>query len=115
MKAFALYAVATIAIVALLGWLLTLGFSGPRDVSAIGLSAVVVVVVQLAAFGVTRLLSPRGVIAAWGAGALLRFLTLAIYALLVVKVLGMPAAAALLSMAVFFFLSTLIEPLLLKL
>jgi hypothetical protein len=37
-----------------------------------------------------------------------------IYALLAVKVLGLAPVAALLSIAVFFFLSTLLEPLFLR-
>jgi hypothetical protein len=43
-----------------------------------------------------------------------RFLTLFIYALLAVKVLGLAPVPALLSLAVFFFLSTLLEPLFLR-
>ena len=113
MRNFALYAVIVVTLVSLVGWLLTLAFHGPSDAAAIRLSAIVVIVVQLAAFGMTRLLAPRGIVAAWGAGSLLRFATLVIYALLVVKVLAMPAIAALISIAAFFFLSTLVEPLLL--
>jgi hypothetical protein len=52
--------------------------------------------------------------AAWGAGSLVRLLTLVVYALLVVKTFGLSPAPALLSMAVFFFLSTLVEPLFLR-
>lgn len=114
MKAILIYAVTAVTIVAILGWLLARGFTGSADAAAVRLSAVVVAAVQLAAFAMTRLLAPRGVVAAWGAGALLRFVTLAIYALLVVKVLALPAVAALVSMAVFFFVTTLIEPLLLR-
>ena len=49
-----------------------------------------------------------------GVGALLRLLTLVVYALLAAKVFTMPLVAALISLAAFFFLSTLIEPLLIK-
>ena len=114
MRNFAIYAVIVVTLVSLVGWLLAQAFRGPGDAAAIRLSAVVVIVVQLAAFGMTRLMAPRGIIAAWGAGSLMRFVVLAIYALLVVKVLAMPAVAALLSIAVFFFLTTLVEPLLLR-
>jgi hypothetical protein len=114
MRSLAFYAVIVITIVALVGWLLTMAFPGPRDVTAIWLSAIVVVVVQLAAFGMTKLLAPKGMFVGWGAGSLLRLATLIIYSLMVVKVLGMPAVPALISMVVFFFLSTLIEPLLLR-
>jgi hypothetical protein len=41
-------------------------------------------------------------------------LTLFVYALLAVKVLGLPAVPALISLAVFLFLSTLLEPLFLR-
>src|SRR5262245_54306926 len=114
MRIFALYAVIVVTLVSLVGWLLTHAFRNPGDAAAIRLSAIVVVVVQLAAYGMTRLMAPRGIIAAWGAGSLLRFVVLAIYALLVVKVLSMPAVAALISIAAFFFLTTLVEPLLLR-
>jgi len=113
-KAFGLFVVATVAVLVGVGFLLTLGFTGPGDAPAIRLSAIVVAVVQLATFTVARLLAPKNVIAGWGAGALLRVATLVVYALLIVKVLAMPVTAALVSMAVFFFLTTLFEPLLLK-
>lgn len=114
MKSVAIYAVIAVTIVAIIGWLLARAFDGPADAVAVRLSAIVVAVVQVAAFAMTRLLAPRGVMLGWGAGALLRFLTLGIYALLVVKVLALPAVAALVSMAVFFFVTTLVEPLLLR-
>jgi hypothetical protein len=47
-------------------------------------------------------------------GAVLRFLVLGVYALVFVETLALPSVAALVSLAAFFFLSTLIEPLLLK-
>jgi hypothetical protein len=49
----------------------------------------------------------------WGLGALLRLITLAVYALVFVNALALPATAALISLATFFFLSTLVEPLVL--
>ncbi|MFN2566511.1 MAG: hypothetical protein ABR499_16055 [Gemmatimonadaceae bacterium] len=113
-RSWALYAASAVALIVLLAWLLTLGFTGPQDAAAIRLSAVVACVVQLAAFAVTRALTPRNVVAGWGAGALLRFLTLVVYALLAVKVLGVAPVAALVSLATFLFLSTLIEPLFLR-
>ncbi len=71
-------------------------------------------VVQLAAFAVTKLLAARHLVAGWGIGSLLRFLTLVVYALVAVKVLGVAEVAALVSLATFLFISTLIEPLFLK-
>lgn len=113
-RSWALYALTAVASIAAIGWLLTLGFSGPQDAAAIRLSAIVAIVVQLVAFAVTNAVAQRHLIAGWGAGSLLRFLTLVVYALLAVKVLGLPPVAALVSLATFLFLSTLIEPLFLR-
>jgi len=108
------YALVTVALIAIAAWLLTLALTDAGAASAIGISAAVAVVVQIAAFAVTTMMAPRNIIAAWGAGALARMLTLLIYALLAVKVLGLPAVPALISLAVFLFLSTLLEPLFLR-
>ena len=114
MKSFAWYVGITIGLVTLLGGGLAVLFHGPRDGDAILLSAVVAIVVQAAAFAVAKLLVPSNLLAGWGAGAVIRLPTLLVYALLAVKVLGLPAVAALASLAAFLFLATLIEPLFLR-
>lgn len=117
MKKALLYALTTAAIIVVTGWLLSLAFSGRWGAAAsdaVLTSAIVAGVVQIAAFGATRLLAPKNIIAAWGAGSLVRLLTLGVYGLLVVKTFGLSPAPALLSMAVFFFLLTLVEPLFLR-
>src|SRR5579862_3877576 len=53
------FAVATLALTALAGWALTLGFRGPGDVSAIAVSGGVALVVQLGSFPVVRELALR--------------------------------------------------------
>jgi hypothetical protein len=113
-RSWAVYALVAVASIVITGWLLALGFSGPRDAAAIRLSAIVAIVVQLTAFAVTKMLAPRHLVAGWGAGSLLRLLTLGVYALLAVKVLGVAPVAALVSLATFLFISTLIEPLFLR-
>jgi hypothetical protein len=113
-RSWALYALAAVALIATIGWLLTMAFPGPRDATAIKLSAIVAIVVQLVAFAVTKAVAQRHLIAGWGAGSLLRFLALVVFALLAVKVLDLPPVAALVSLATFLFLSTLIEPLFLR-
>ena len=77
-------------------------------------SGVVAVAVQLLGFAVLRMTARQNRIAAWGLGALLRFLVLGVYALVLVKALGLAGEPALVSLAAFFFLSTLVEPLLLN-
>jgi len=113
-RAIVLYAATTIIIIALVAWLLGLVFGGTGSWAAIRLSAVVAAVVQIGAFAVTTLMAPRNVMAAWGAGSLVRLLALIVYALLATKVLGLAATPALISLAAFFFLSTLLEPVFLR-
>jgi len=118
MRMIVLYAALTMAIIGLAAWLLTLTFAdasaGGGAGGAIRLSAIVATVVQLAAFVATKLVAPRNVMAAWGAGSLVRLLTLLVYAFVAVKLLNLPATPALLSLVVFFFLATLLEPLFLR-
>ncbi len=70
--------------------------------------------VQGVAFGVGRMLRRGSWITAWGLGALLRLIVLVAYAFVADRVLGIPLAPALLSLAAFFFVTTLIESLLLQ-
>jgi len=108
------YALVMVISIALVAWLLTLGLSGAGATAAIAISAGVAAVVQIGAFAVTRSMIAQNMIAAWGAGALVRLLTLFAYAFLAVKLLRLPAMPALVSLFVFFFLSTLLEPLFLR-
>lgn len=105
------YAGLTLAIILVAGWLLSLAFHGPGDASAIELSAVVAAAVQIAAFAPVRRLARGHMIVGWGVGALVRFVTLVVYGLLVLKVLAVAPAPALVALAAFLFLTTLIEPL----
>lgn len=114
MSATAKHAVVTIGVVAVVGALLTLVFRGPDDRTAILVSAVVAVVVQLAAFAVSRAAGKVNVSARMGAGAMIRLFSLIAYALVVIYVAKLPASPALVSLALFFFLSTLSETLLIR-
>jgi hypothetical protein len=115
MKAFVFFSGATLLLVAAVGWVLSMAFHGPGDAAAIRLSAVVAIVVQVVTFAAVKGVGTRNMVAGWGAGALIRLLTLFVYGLAAVKMLGLPPVAALISIATFFFLTTLIEPLFLKL
>jgi hypothetical protein len=82
---------------------------------ALGISAAVAFVVQMAAFLVVREMARRkNVMAGWGIGIALRFGALVIFALVAVPRLELPLSASLLGLATFLFVSTLIEPLFLK-
>ena len=105
------FAVATIAITGLAGWLLSLLFTGPRDGAAILVSGSLAVSIQVAAFPIIRQLSARHLTAGWAVGSVVRLGTLVAYALLAPNVLLLPSLSALVSLAVFYFLSMVIEPL----
>jgi len=113
-KRAAVFAALTIGITVIAAWALSLVFRSPEEHRAILLSAVVAIVVQTGGFGIAALAVPANPIAGWGATVLLRFLTLVVYGLLAVKAIGLPPVAALISIATFLFLTTLVEPFFLK-
>ncbi len=112
-KALSIFALASTAMIGATAWVASLVFRGPGEARAVHVSALVALVVQLVAFGVARVLARRDVWLGWGVGALMRFGVLAVYAMVVVKAFAIPSGPALVTMAACFFLSTLIEPLLL--
>ena len=114
-RAMAVYAALSLLLIAAGAWLLGLAFTSPPERRAVWTSAVIAWVVQLATFALARRTSLTNPFAGYGAGMLIRFAVLALYAFLVIDRLALPSAAALLSLATFFFVSTLVEPPLLKL
>jgi hypothetical protein len=72
-------------------------------------------VIQVVAFVVARSLGKDKMMIGWGLGSLIRLVTLAAYAWVVVPALGLPLAPALISLVAIFFVTMLIEPLLLAL
>lgn len=113
-RAVASYAAISLAIVVVGGWLFGAAFTSPAEHRAIWVSAALAYVVQLVGFLLARRTAATNMFAGWGAAMLLRFATLAVYALIIIGRLGLPSSAALLSLATFFFVSTLVEPPLLK-
>jgi hypothetical protein len=114
MRRIAIFAVVSLLVIVLFGWILMYAFPTAADSHAIVVSAAIAYVVQLVSFAVARAWAATNVIAGWGLGMLLRFFVLAMYALIGAKVLGLQLTPALVSLAVFFFVSTLAEPVLLK-
>jgi hypothetical protein len=108
------YLLVLVGVVIVAGAVLSFVFRGAGDATAIWSSAVVAVAVQLGAFMLSGSIGKGNLMARMGAGALLRFVALVAYALLVAFAIKLPLTAALVSLAVFFFVSTLVEPLLLK-
>jgi len=89
-------------------------FTEPDAARAVRASAWMAFCVQILTFTIARLVARENVIAGWGLGALLRFATLAFWALLGTRALGIPSSPALLSLVSFYFVSTLVEPLFLN-
>ena len=113
MKATALYAAATLAVVALGGWLFGLHYGSPAERRAVWTSAAVALVLQVAAFAIARVVGKKNVIAGWGIGAAL-CMAAVIVAGLAARGVGLPLEATLLSLATFLFVTELFEPLFLR-
>jgi hypothetical protein len=102
----ALWALATVAVAAAV---LLAVFRGPGARAAVLTSAGVALVVQALSFLAARAAAPGRMFAVWTGGAAARLVTLVLYALVALRPLGLPAAPALLSLATFFFVTTLAE------
>jgi len=101
-----------IAVCALGAWIGGFMLAGAER--ALWTSAAVAVAVQGGAFAIARRMQPSNVMAGWGLGMLIRVLALGAYALVATRALGLAPGPALVSLAAFFFLTTLIEPIFLK-
>jgi hypothetical protein len=108
------YTLVVAGVIVVGGVLLSLAFRGPGDATAIWVSAVLALAVQVGAAALGGMIGKANLQARMGAGALVRFLTLIAYALVVAFAIKLPLTAALVSLAVFFFVTTLIEPLLIR-
>jgi len=101
-------------VIAAVAALCLLFFRGPGDRRAILVSALLALVVQSLSYTVSHNAPPRRMLGARLAGSGLRFVSLLIYAFLVIGPLGLPPQAALLSFAALLFASTVLEPRLLS-
>ena len=108
------FTILLIALIAITGLTLSLGFKTAADRHALLISACIATAVQLTTFGLIQLAGKRNALAAWGMGAIFRGTILVLYGLFVAKMLGLPLTAALTSFAVFLFLSMLLESLLIS-
>ena len=104
------FAILLFALVASLGWLLSLAFTTAPEKNALLVSGVLAAIVQLGTFWIVQVARRRNaVLAGWGAGAILRGFALVLYGLVFARLFGLPLAAALVSFAVFLFASMLLE------
>jgi hypothetical protein len=77
-------------------------------------SAWLAFIVQTFTFLIARLVARQNVIAGWGLGVILRFASVAFWGFLGIKALGLLVGPALMSLVLFYFVSTLVEPLFLN-
>jgi hypothetical protein len=109
------FTVVQVTLVVIIAMILTRTvWSSPDASRAVWASAWLAMVVQFFTFAVARLMARENVMAGWGLGVLLRFATVGAWAFLGIKALGIPSGPALLSLAGFYFVSTLVEPLFLN-
>lgn len=101
-----------VAVVALV--LMQFVWTDARSAHAIQASAWLSVGVQVVTFSIARVVAQQQVIAGWGVGVLLRFAIVAFWAFLGIAALGLAETPALMSLVIFFFVSTLIEPIFLN-
>ena len=112
------FAAVSLALIGVLGLILARVFPGPEALRAIGTSGVLAFVIQVGTFWAVvppkgRPDLPGGMLMRWGVGAMVRMLSLILYGLIATKLLGFPAAPALVSLAAFYFATMLAEPLML--
>jgi hypothetical protein len=108
------FALASLALIVAAAAGLTLLFRGEGEARAVWISAAVAFLTQVIAFPAVRRLTRTNLIVGWGTGTLIRFGTLGAYALVAALVLHLPMTPALVGLAVFYFLSIVIEPLFLR-
>jgi hypothetical protein len=107
------FAAASIAIIGVMLGVLWVAFPQDDTRRAIRGAAVIALAVQWVGFAIARALAKENVMVGWGIGVLLRFGAIFAFAF-VAPAAGLPLGAALMSLAAFLFVSTLIEPLFLK-
>jgi hypothetical protein len=103
-----------VALILVVGWVLSLVWSAPVERDAVLASGVVALVTQLFAFAAVRLAPRENVMAGWGIGVLLRFVVLVGWGFVAPRAFGLPLAPALMSLAAYLFVTSIAEPVLLK-
>lgn len=107
------FALLNIALIGVSAWILSLAYDTAADRQALISSAILAATVQIMTFGLIKLLGKQNMLIGWVLGAVLRGTILALYGIVLVRLLGLPLTAALVSFAVFLFASMLLESLLL--
>ncbi len=108
------FALVSFGLIALAAVGLTLIFHAPGDSRAIWISAGLAWATQVAAFPLVRRLTTHNLMTGWGVGSLVRIGTLLVYTLVGALVLKLAMTPALVGLALFYFVTMVIEPLFLR-
>ena len=115
MKSLARSAILLVALIGITYWALSFWFSSDADRHALLVSAVLAAIVQMAAFSLLHMAGRTNALIAWGLGSVFRGTVLALYGFFLARMLHLPLTAALVSFAVFLFVSMLLESVLIAL
>lgn len=111
LRALVRFSLAETALIAVLAVLLTtFVWSDEASTRAVWLSAAMSAAVQVVTFASAARAGRLHVMTAWGVGVLLRMAVVALWAFVGVPALSLSMTPALLSLVIFLFVSTLIEP-----
>lgn len=113
MRRFVAFAAVTAALILALLLVMHLMFPADETRHAVRVSAAIALLVQLLGFAIARAVARDNVVAGWGLAVLLRFGAVFAFAFSA-RAIGLETGPALISLVVFLFVSTLIEPLFLK-
>jgi hypothetical protein len=104
------FGILLVALFAITGWLLSLGFKTAAERRALLVSGILAAAVQTSTFTLAVMTRRHNqLLAGWGMGIVIRFTFLVLYALVIAKMLALPLSAALVSFVVFLFVSMLLE------
>ena len=113
MRAFVEYAASCILIIAIIGAIAWI-FTDRAGHQVVLVSAGLAFVVQLVSFLMARLIQRRNLLLGWGIGSVLRLVALVLYAVVIARLWRAPIGPALLSFVTFLFVTTVVEPVLLR-
>jgi len=114
-KSLARSAILLVALIGVTYWVLSFWFRSDADRHALLVSATLAAIVQLAAFSLLHMAGRTNALIAWGLGSVFRGTVLALYGFFLARMLHLPLTAALVSFAVFLFVSMLLESVLIAL
>lgn len=108
------FTISLIALIGFTGWLLSFGFKTSADRHALVVSGCIAIAVQMLTFSFVQLTGKQNALAAWGVGAIFRGTIMVLYGIFLARMMGLPLSAALMSFAIFLFVSMLLESLLIS-